>query len=67
MIVSKYEIERAEASGVARGLTMVEVGARLGISRGMVWYLERSAIEKIRREIVKEARGAGVSVREWLF
>ncbi len=32
-----------------------------------VWQVEQVALLKISREIKKEAKAAGVSVRQWLF
>jgi DNA-directed RNA polymerase sigma subunit (sigma70/sigma32) len=44
-----------------------QIAARFGVSRARVQQLEQRALDKLRKEIVRQARAAGCTPREWLL
>jgi hypothetical protein len=67
LLVIRGDKAAADGVGAWRPLTHVEIGARLGISRGLAWKLEHRALAKIKAELLAEAEAAGVTLHEFLF
>jgi len=67
LLVHGRDKAAADEVGMWRPMTHVEIGERLGISRGLAWQLEHRALAKIKAELLADADEAGVTLHEFLF
>lgn len=71
----RLEAERAGLPAIQRGnaasgtalFNLEQVASCFGVTTARIQQIEQKALEKIRREVIREARAAGVSPEEWIL